>query len=302
MAVGSIVLGLVIGALAYVISNIIYFIFIFPLVIGFLAMIAYNILVHRSKIRQSVISALFAFLFGLSITAGFYGTPYLSFRHKVITGYQENYHIDSRTASIGFDQILKDVTGSSGFLGYMKLRATSGDVYSSYLIVNSLPIQSFSFSLKDTGSWVNWLVETVLFIVPSVLIGYREGKIPFNESANNWYDGPLTQIGSIHLQDKENLNSSLQNNDLSGLGQLIVPEGSLKHPQIEVYKQASKVKKGPILLSIKLSRRVSETRVRRVLLSQWEVPQFEFESLTNILNNKFQNINPSSPAEKTYPD
>ncbi len=294
LTIGSIVLGLAIGALAYAISNLVYFIVGFALGIGIITMFAYYRLVHLSKIRQSIISSLYGIVIGLSVAIGFYGTPYLTFRNKIIAGYQEKYHITAQAASIGFDQTIKDVTGSSGFLGYMKLRASSGDVYTQYLIVNSLPVQEFSFSLKDTGSWINWTIETLLFIIPSTFIGYLIGKTAFSISANEWYDGPSSQIGSVRIEDKEKLHTCLSANDLMSLCDIILPEGQIKHPQIEVYKQSTKSKKSNILLSFKQTLRVSEKRVRRVVVSQWEVQPVEMESIMNMLRERFANLHPDA--------
>jgi hypothetical protein len=297
LAASSILLGIVIGALAYVITNFFYFLILFPLAIGIITMIAYGKLVHISKIRQSFLTLLFGVLLGFSVAAGFYGTPYLTLRQRITSGYQEKYNIDGHTASIGFDRILKDVTGSSGFLGFMKLRATSGDVYTQYLIINGLPIQSFSFSLKDTGSWVNWIVETLLFIIPSSFMGNLIGKTAFCKNANDWYNSPLTQIGSVRIEDTDKLWACLLESNLPGLCEFILPEGQIKHPQIEIYKQSTRSKKGDILLSFKLTHRVDEHRVRRQVISQWEVKPFDIESIMNMLNTKFTSLLPNPSIE-----
>jgi hypothetical protein len=287
LGIGSIPLGLICGVLAYFISNFIYFVVVFPLVIGGATTFIYSKLLQMTKVRHSIISAVFGIVTGLSVAVAFYGTPYLALRSKIIANYQEKYHMDAIRASTAFDSVLIQETGSSGFIGYMKLRASEGDEYTNYLIVNSMPIQLFSFSLKSTGAWLYWLLEIILFTFPVAWLGYGVGKRLFNKSANDWYNLYSSQIGSVRLEDKERLLAYFQTNDFSGISHLIVPEGEIKHPVLEIYKQRSNNKKGDILLSVKQTYRKNQSSVKRTLLNQWEIPQIEFESIEKMLDNKF---------------
>jgi hypothetical protein len=286
LGVGSVMLGLVIGVIAYFISNFIYFIIIFPVVIGGAAMIVFQRLIQLSKIRHPVVSVLFGILTGIFVSIAFYGTPYLILRNKVTANYQEKYQLNARDASTAFDSVLEQKTGSSGFIGYMKLRAAEGDEYSQYMIVNSMPIPLFSFSLKSTGAWLYWLLESVLFIFPIAWLGYDTGKRSFNYGANDWYNITSSQIGSVRLEDKQTLLSFFKTNDDKGIAQIIVPEGQIKHPMIEVYRQDSNNKKGDILISLKETFRKDQSTVKRTLLGQWEITQSEDRTLNDMLSRE----------------
>jgi hypothetical protein len=286
LASGSIALGLLTGALAYFISNLIYYIIIFPLIIGCAALVAYQKLLLRIKVRHSIITALFGIVTGLSIAVAFYGTPYLINRKNVVDYLREKYQVDAATASYSFDANLLELTGSGGFIGYMKLRASEGDEYTNYLVINSVPVQTFSFALKSTGAWLYWLLEIILFVVPCAWIGFSTGKTPFNKSADDWYDTSLTQIGSVRLEDKERLFAYLQMNEFSGISQLMAPDGAINHPMLEFYQQRSNNKKGDILLSVKQTFRKNPKTVKRTLLNQWEVPSGEYKSMTGMIESK----------------
>ena len=293
LGVGSVLLGLIIGGLAYFISNFIYFIIVFPLVIGGIAMIAFGKLIQQSRIRHALVSTAFGIVTGIFVATTFYGTPYLILRNKVIANYQEKYQLNAKDASIAFDSALKQNTGSSGLIGYMKLRAAEGDEYSHYLIVNSMPIPLFSFSLKSTGAWLYWLLETILFIFPIAWIGNVSGKSPFNQSANDWYNTASTQIGSVRLEDKQSLLTYFQTNDYQGICQLIFPEGQIKHPMIEIYRQGSRNKRGNILISLKQTFRKNQSTVKRSLAGQWEVTQAEEQTFVDMLSNRVAENDPA---------
>lgn len=286
LGAGSIALGFGIGLLAYFISNFVYLLVGFPLVVGFAAALAYGKLVLLSKVRHFIISTLFGVVAGLCIAIAFYGASYLILRRQVVAGFQEKYQIDARTASEGFDSILIEDTGSSGLLGYMKLRASEGEDYTNYLIVGSTAVHAFSFSLKSTTAWVYWILETLLFTIPIAWWGYDIRRRLFCKSANNWYALYSTQIGSVRVEDKENLLSSLQTNDFHAIGQLIAPEGQLKHPLLEIYRQLSENKKGDVLLTIQQTARKDQTTVKRTLVNQWEAPQSGYQIILDALEIK----------------
>jgi hypothetical protein len=287
LILGSISLGIVCGALAYFISNFIYYVFVFPLVIGGTTAFAFSKLLRMIKVRHSIMSALFGIVTGLAVATTFYGIPYLTLRSQVVANFQEKYQVDAITASYGFDSVLIQKTGSSGFIGYMKLRAIEGDEYTNYLIVNSMPIQLFSFSLKSTGAGLYWLLETILFTCPVAWLGYAVGKRLFSYSANDWYNMYPSEIGLVRLEDKEKLLAYFRTSDFNEISQLIVPVGKIEHPVVEIYSRISDNKKGDILLSLKQTYRENQSTVKRTLLNQWEIPQAEYKSIEELLENKF---------------
>jgi len=285
---GSILFGGVVGVAAYFISNLVYLIIVFPIGIGVITVSAYKKLVLASKLYHPVLILLFSIVTGLSLALAFYATPYAVLRRDVVRDFQETYQIDFRTASRGFDAGLFEETGSSGFIGFMKLRAREGDEFEQYVILNSIPIELFHFRLSSIGAWMYWVLESVMFTLPFVYAGIQLGKRAFSTGANDWYELFENQIGMVGLDEKDQLLLCIQAGDFNGLCQIMTLEEKLSHPAIEVYKQSAMNKKSDVLLSIKQTFRQSPTVVKRNLLGQWEVPLMEYEAFEELISARLQ--------------
>jgi hypothetical protein len=286
LIIGSVMLGIAIGALAYFISNFIYFIFVFSLVVGGAAMIAYYKLLQFTKVRHSIIAAAMGLATGILVAVSFYATPYLILRNEFINNSQQNYHVSAEKASDAFNEILVEETGTGGFWGYMKLRAKEGDKYTNYVVANGLPIHEFSFTLKDNWAWLYWLFEVVFFSVPTAWIGYEVGKRAFSESANDWYNPLPRQISAVPLESKDRLVMLLNGSNLQEISELAVAEDEITHPMIEIYEQHSENKKGDILLSVKQTYRDKKEKIKRNVIGQWEVPEQKYASFTRAVSRE----------------
>ena len=273
---GSVITGLALGALAYFISNLFYLVVIFPVLVGFAGAILYQSVAFFSKVRHTWLPALIGCATGVLIAAAFYMTPYLRVRHDYVAAFQAEYGTDALTASEAFDTVLTYETGSSGFWGFMKFRAAEGDQYTNYLVVNSLPVSEFSFTLQSTWAWLYWMLEVILFALPLTWIGVEAGKGDFNLSANDWYAPLAKQIGSVSLENKEELLARLHASELLAVSELLQPEGEIPHPALEIYEQRSKNKGGDILLSVKQTARVSSSKVSRKTVGKWEISPAEY--------------------------
>lgn len=286
LLIGSVFLGIAIGVLAYLVSNLIYYIFAFSLVVGGATMIAYYKLLQFAKVRHSIIAALLGLITGLLVASTYYATPYLILRNEFITNAQQNYQVSAERASAAFDNIFVKETGTGGFIGYMKLRAKEGDQITNYVVENGMPIHEFSFTLKSTWAWVYWLLETVFFSIPTAWIGYDVGKRAFNESANDWYNPLPKQICAVPLESKDNILSLLKDNSLQEISELAVPEEKIAHPMLEIYEQRSSNKKGDILLSVKQTYRNAKDEIKRNAIAQWEVSEPKYTSFVNAVNRR----------------
>lgn len=286
LIVGSVFLGIAIGVLAYFVSNLIYYIFAFSLVVGGATMIAYYKLLQFAKVRHSIIAALMGLITGLLVALAYYATPYWILRNEFITNAQQNYHVSAEKASAAFDKILVEETGTGGFIGYMKLRAKEGDQFTNYVVENGMPIHEFSFTLKSTWAWLYWLLETVFFSIPTAWIGYDVGKRAFSESGNDWYNPLPRQICAIPLESKEKTLSLLKGDSLQEISELAIAEEKIAHPMIEIYEQRNNNKKGDILLSVKQTYRNAKDKIKRNVIAQWEVPEPKYTSFANAVKRR----------------
>lgn len=276
---GSIIIGLVIGALALVISNFIYYLFIFAVVIGFAASILINKLILKLKIHNKIAATVISAICGLSIAFAFYNIPYQFAKFSYINEVQRKYGVDYATANAGLNYYLKQDFGVGGFLGFMKYRAQEGDEYTSYIVLNSIPVHENSFTLRSTGAWLYWFAETLLFILPLAYIGYDTGRRKFCKSANDWYNTYLTQNYSVLIENKAAFLTYFKIKDLTGIKELMLPEDGTQHPMLEIYEQRSLNKKGNVLISIKETWFTKERRIKRKLLEEWEVNEGIYEQV-----------------------
>ncbi len=166
LTICSIILGLAIGIAAYFITRLIYLILIIPLVIGLIGVVLYDKLLLFVKIRHIVLTTFVGLMIGIISAITYYAIPYIIERNNFITEVKEMYGVDAREASLGFNEVLSMETGSKGLLGYLKLRANTEDQYTTYVIVNSIPIELFSFKFKSTQAWLYWGLEMLLIALP----------------------------------------------------------------------------------------------------------------------------------------
>jgi hypothetical protein len=286
LIIGSALLGIAIGILAYFVSNLIYYIFAFSLVAGGATMISYYKLLQFAKVRHSIIAAIMGLITGLSVALAYYTTPYWTLRNEFITNAQKNYQVSAERASAAFDKILVEETGTGGFIGYMKLRAKEGDQFTNYVVENGMPIHEFSFTLKSTWAWIYWLLETAFFSIPTAWIGYDVGKRAFSESANDWYNPLPKQICAVSLKSKDKLLALLKGNNLQEASDLAIAEEKASHPMVEIYEQRGDNKKGDILLSVKETYRDNKGKIKRNVIGQWEVIEPKYISFVNAVNRR----------------
>ncbi|MCL4272144.1 MAG: hypothetical protein KJZ72_21480, partial [Anaerolineales bacterium] len=157
LASGSVVLGIMIGVLAYLLSVHIYYIFVYPLVVGGVTLIVYYKWLQFVKIRHSVLMTSIGLITGIIVAMTFYVSPYVIGRNEFIIDLQKRHSfIDAQTASFIYDKVLSNATGSNGFVGYMKSRA--------------------QVSPWTDWIWAYWLSEVVLISTPVTWIGYKFGK------------------------------------------------------------------------------------------------------------------------------
>ena len=276
-------IGISVGIIAYFISTVVYLHFVFPLVIGFLALFAFTLPLSWSKIRHPIIISFFGFLTGIYIALSFYATPFEIEKTNFIRDLQKDYHVDKEVATQEFEKILLEETSSSGLLGYMKLRAREGESYTSYLVINSISINEFNYTIKSTWAWIYWIIETLLFSLPLVFLTRSKGY--FNSSTNELY-GLQNQFGSIAIEDKANFFEFLNSTDAQKISELIIPEDNTKHPALELYSAHTGKKIGDVLLIIKETSQVNPIKVARKQISEWEISQNDFLLFKNAVSQK----------------
>ena len=293
LAIGAIVSGVAIGIAAYFFSGVFYLHFVFPLLIGVFAIIPFKKIQDFSKIKGQKIVSIFGLLFGLLIAVSFYATPWLIDKKDGVAYLQEEYQIDKRTASLVYEDFVKQETGSSGLYGFMKFRAQMGESYTNYLMINSVVINESSYTVRSYWAWIYWIIETILFCSPSVFLLGR-GKDYFNKNTKEWY-GNLQQIGSTPLKNKQSLLDLLHSNDARGICELLEPEETTSHPALELYFAQTKNAQD-VLLLIKQTERKSPTKVSRNTISEWEISLNDLNLFKDEVGRKLEENNVASAS------
>lgn len=277
--------GLLIGVLAHYLSTLLYYLVIFPLVIGGASGIVFVGLAMFSKIRHSWLTAVLGAGMGLVVALAFYATPYWGLQRQVINEIRSEYPgSTSQDAIAALDDWLWQETGNTGLFGYMKLQANAGQNIDNALLVNGVPITFLNFNLRSGWAWAYWLLETLLFSIPVAILGYLAGKDAFNESANAWYVFTHT-LATAPAGNQDGLLAAFQQGQAAAAGGLLTKGDDLPHPRIELDEHRTKKRKGNILLVVRATRRGSDGNVRRAQVGAWEVSPTEYKLLSASLQN-----------------
>ncbi len=273
-------MGVLLGALAHFVSTFMYFFVLFSLGIAVVSVVGYLKLVEFAKVRQPVLCAIFGAIMGMLIVVAYHYVPYAVARREFVAAAQKAYQVDAAGASRGFDALLRQETGAEGFVGYMILRAREGEEYVFFVVHNGMVIDESRLTLKSPWIWLYWLLEAVIITVPTAWIGHAAGGLPFSESSNDWYASPESLIGTVDLARKEEFLLRLRMGDLHGAGELILYEGEIVHPTLELRtKQTTGRAKREVLLTITQTHRPGRGYIQRNTLSQWEISPEELVSL-----------------------
>ena len=229
LAASSLVSGVAIGGATAFISKFIYFIVLFPIGMGFATGSVLGFAVKKGKIR-SPITALGLGLLGGLVTYGslMYG-QYMNFQKETATIMEREYNVkDKNLANEQINTFLQQETGSSGFVGFLKMAAKEG---------TSISKGSSKLKLNDTFTYLLWLIELGIVGFLAASIPFAAAKEPFNEDGNEWY-GEKKLVGSATEESRDELIRLLNIDDMAGASALLSSQADLPTPRINVYSQS----------------------------------------------------------------
>lgn len=230
LAASSLVSGVAIGGATAFIGKFIYFIVLFPLGMGFATGSVLGFAVKKGKIR-SPITALGIGLLGGIVTYGslMYG-QYMNFQQETASIMEREYNVtDKNLANEQINVFLQQETGSSGFVGFLKLSAKEG---------TSISRGSSKLKLNDTFTYLLWLIELGIVGFLASSIPFAAAKEPFNEEGNEWY-GETKLIGSATEESRDEIIRLLNMDDMVGASALLSSQTDMPTPRIDVYSQSS---------------------------------------------------------------
>jgi len=232
--------GIVIGGLTSIISNFIYLILIFPVIMG----LATGYVVKSVVVSERIRSPFFVIVAGLFAALVVYGSmhffDYLQFRNalgkeiqaQVIAEYGEAAPKENVQAFI--DYVLVEETGLPGLVGFILLEAREG------VSISSVGPGSMS---NDSGinlgafTWLYWLVEISIIGWASIDPAYKTTRELFCEHCNEWV-AQGDHIGGIQPGTVNQAVELIKGRNYVGLA------GILRHdtvlPSIEFYTRTCK--------------------------------------------------------------
>jgi|GEM_PF-4743531 len=191
--------GITLGGVTFLVSQLIYLVVIFPVLLG----LGSGWLLRRAVVRGKVRHPLAAGAAAVFMAGLLYGTmhwaDYALFRQnataeirRALRGSRQSSAANA--ASITVDSFLKEMTGKTGFTGFLQYRSQQG------LMINR------SLMRLPVGSQVMWNYWGFEFLVTgAIALGFAYGaaRKPFCEGCQSWYntDDRLGRLSQAQLPE-----------------------------------------------------------------------------------------------------
>ncbi len=229
LAAASLVSGVAIGSATAFISKFIYFIVLFPMGMGFATGTVLGLAVKKGKTRNPMLALGWGIFGGILTYSSLMYGQYINFQQETeqIMGHEYNL-TDKKQVGDQINAILKQETGNSGFIGFLKLSAKEG---------TSISRGSSKIKLNETFTYLLWVIDLGIVGFLAASIPFGSASEPFNEDGNDWY-GDKQLIGSATEDIKDELIRLLNIDDMSGASALLSTQIDLPMPRIDVYAQS----------------------------------------------------------------
>ena len=234
LTVSSVLTGLIVGGIGFAISGLINIIIFFPILMGAFGGAAIARVIEKGKVRNPTLAIAFSALTGLII----YGTlnygDYLAFRQRASQKIAKEFpQVDQVTTNQLTDRFLREETGLTGFLGYLKCSAQQG-----IQIVEIGGGGGSLVRLNEAFTWLYWLIELGLIGSTAIAIARPAASEPFCENCQQWY-GDKQWLGSVDFNRADNLLNLLETESLTHAGELVNGKQVLPRPipRLDIYLQ-----------------------------------------------------------------
>jgi hypothetical protein len=236
MTLLMVVWALMVGFAVGVFSNLIYIVFLFPLVLGLNNGKMLVDMIQRAKIRKASQLVFLSVLSAVILYGTFHYSRYIGFQVKasmeIFSELDEATEPENLQVTKAFlDSALEEETGHSGFLGYILYEAKEGATIGRMF-------RSSSFNLGPVLTWLYWLMEFGIILGLTIQKGNKAISKSFCEACGNWHDGEK-HLGGTASANESVLLDLIQQKDFNRLGTLIEKNAEL--PSLEVYFQGCQV-------------------------------------------------------------
>jgi hypothetical protein len=218
--------GVAFGALAFLISRLLWLIVIFPIVLGIIAGVILSGVIARQRVRNPALAVVAGLLMALVI----YGTlkygGYMSFQSEMRQAVSAKGAVAAGAQEAVIDMLLASKTGSGGFFGYLKLMAQQG------VSIGKVG-SSNRATLPAPVTWAYWLIEFGIIGAIAALAARSAASKPFCEACQQWYRDGI-HLGSAPEAANQSLLGAAQSGSFRQVGRFL-SQRRVDSPSVEVY-------------------------------------------------------------------
>lgn len=220
--------GAAIGALAALLSNLVYVIILFPIGMGWLGGKLVAGAVRMGKIRNPGVAIGAGILIALVIYAAMWATEFIKFKNaQTAIVLNTNPQAGQIEVDRQIDLILTSTTGQAGFVGFVLFEDQNG------VAVIQIPGLGVAlFNLGATFTWVYWLIALLLIAWLAVEIGREPAYQPFCETCNRWH-GQEQLLGTVGAKRSKEVIDLIEGAQFLKLGEELQTNPSL--PNVGVF-------------------------------------------------------------------
>ena len=237
--------GAAIGWGVSLLSNLVYLILIFPLLMGVIGGTILSAAVRTGKVRSPAAAIGAAVLMTLVMYGSMWASDYVQFRTIALADLQTSTPgLDPAQADARIDSVLKYQTGQDGFVGYVLYEDQQG------VSLGRVGSDQNQFNLGPVFSWAYWAVEVLIILWGVVRFGKKQADQPFCELCGQWYEKPL-QLGSLGASRTKEVISLVENGQFVKLGEELQANPALPNVAVFTAGSAKDCVNGEMLLLVR---------------------------------------------------
>lgn len=266
------------GIVALVSYHFMYLIILFPLCIGGAGGYALAQGVRWGKVRDAVVATTFGVLLGLSIYVCYRYVEYRLLRNEIraeiVQEMESQFGVsDAALADEFFDEILREETGQSGFLGTILLDAREG--------MSITPARygsdSEGLNIGTALTWVYWLFEVVAIAGIAALMASDAAKQPFCARHDRWYAREKS-LGGVGPGRARHALDLLEQGDYASFARELQQNRPVPGVEFFIERCVGCVDSNPVL-TVKGVKRSSKGQVSHEVLSKQHISPAQGEQL-----------------------
>lgn len=227
----AIVGGAIVGGIVYLVSQLIYLIFIFPFIIGAVYgfLLAYGI--EFGKIRNNVVVVVIGLLGAVILYgASRYPVYMIDFKNDVRDELEAFVGpggvVSDRDVDKVANLILEEETGSTGYWGFVQLEAKED--------ISIGRRSSDLFTLDGTLAWLYWVIDFGIIAAVGLMFGFTQSKEPFSTASNDWYKMDRF-IGTVKVNSYHMFMKLLLDGNFEEAGEYLVDDRHAPPPKYDVF-------------------------------------------------------------------